>query len=465
MHKPKLLKSKKGIDFMYIVLGFFLVALVMYGCVKTAGQNQFKTKYAGEASIAIFETEMEATNMRFYIDRSAYLSTEQTLYDLSKTGGFEEESPCGSINGDSIISLHQCQPNTQASYQNMFDTHLKNHLQLYNKNKIADNYQYAIVDYTPFTVKGTSFQKMLVPIVKEKSYDDSFIIFDPSFTGKYDFDFGNFARINEETYDLISDYYQIGPIERREDLKKAMSSNWQLVETLPDKNNFATTFSTILNLIKNHEAEKCIYQWNIANDALKGHKLLINPDEAVLQDDSSQNIGEPKSTLTTLYYANENLVSDKPDLLKDENEKYTFAIKEDEYKYTSDDGYMSQKMFQDMTFYKEGEKIALISQTEFLARTKYYRDLPTCFEVNHIKIDTAKEFFAYDAKDGKIQPRPIIITFALYFPGGGKNDIQAPSIPPDENIPTVSPPTQISSQIEYNEPPLALNFEQLSNIN
>ena len=93
----KILKSKKAMILYYIVIPGFIAGLIMFYITSlNAAEPETKlVKFIGEKQLRLLQASNEAQKYLLYLDQSAKLSAQQSVYELADNGGFAITSPCG----------------------------------------------------------------------------------------------------------------------------------------------------------------------------------------------------------------------------------------------------------------------------------------------------------------------------------------------------------------------------------
>ena len=89
----KLLKSKKGFDWAFLIAGVTLICLVFL-FFQLNKKMEHHDKPIGEMQMDMIDLMQKGNNVLFYLDQSARLSACDAIYSLADKGGFSSP-PCG----------------------------------------------------------------------------------------------------------------------------------------------------------------------------------------------------------------------------------------------------------------------------------------------------------------------------------------------------------------------------------
>jgi len=167
-------ESKKGLNYSYIFLGFFILSLVTFGIANNLQAKQFHSATTGGAALKLLEHDLKGELMRSFVDQSAQLSLHQSLYETALQGGYVSLSPCGSINGLHIWAKKTqqsdkvCIPNSHRTVKRKFSKHFEEYHKLYEPIKDID-YEITVFQKGPaFHIIGTALQNILLDLDPNK---------------------------------------------------------------------------------------------------------------------------------------------------------------------------------------------------------------------------------------------------------------------------------------------------------
>jgi len=161
----RLLKSKKGFDWSFLIVGVLILCLVFLYIQLDKKMEGFDTPI-GQMQMDLVDKTAQSENFLFYIDESSRIAACDTIYELGRKGGFSDASPCGQtiplpVPGTlEIASFNywakeddKCYENTNVynEFKNLFKNSFYSHLNRYNFAKghaifAQDNHEFMIKD-------------------------------------------------------------------------------------------------------------------------------------------------------------------------------------------------------------------------------------------------------------------------------------------------------------------------------
>jgi hypothetical protein len=214
MKKP----NKKAMLFNITLVFVTIIVLTAAFAILVRKNSQFDTGI-GKRQTQLIKTYQEADKLLLYIDHSARLTTETTLYNLAQKGGYKNKPSCGSSSDYTFWRKkdQECYPEKiSLNFKKLFDISFDQYIFLYNRNNElkfpTNNYEYTIYQDN---IIGTAFENIELEI---PSSGISKYSFKPSFNIPLNFDLNIYTKTIEQAKQLVNCNLNNNPEQCRTDL-------------------------------------------------------------------------------------------------------------------------------------------------------------------------------------------------------------------------------------------------------
>lgn len=171
-------KKRSSLFFMPLLVIVALIVLINLFIVLTFKNAAFSGNPIGKRQFELFKTYMQGEKALFYTDQSAKYSLQQSVYDLSKKGGYYDEPDCGYAQGAVVwiaiekdkdkLKPKNCFPDEQYIIDNLlnfFDEKLNIYLANYPDAYIPEAYDYEVRGN--LEVIGKAIEELKIKILPE----------------------------------------------------------------------------------------------------------------------------------------------------------------------------------------------------------------------------------------------------------------------------------------------------------
>jgi len=162
--------------------------------------------------------------------------------------------------------------------------------------------------------------------------------------------------------------------------------------------------------MKQSSQDPCLISWNVNNPDLDDKEIIITKEKIVVKDGRSIIAEMPFNN--DLFHVTTNNKVTPPITANDVNFEYTLHLEQGNniLEIGNKD---EQKLGNSFLLYKNKGNIAIVHDDEFARDANYYRNLPRCFNLYQVNIDTETKVIAYNPFDKEVKERDLIIQFAV----------------------------------------------------